>query len=167
MQTGHQGDVGARDRPVPPLAAEPHNAIVDVENIFCRRAAEHQHHFGLQQLHLTEEKRAAYLRFKRRWRAITGWPPIHDVGDVSVILSQVYACQHLVEELTCAADKRFASNILIAARRFADDGQRCCFGSAIEAQVFSGGFQRAAIEVAKNLLQLSQAVGGSRQFMGQ
>ena len=58
--------------------------------------------------------------------------------------------EHLVEQLTGAADEGLAFEILLAPRRLADDHQVAALGAAVEAQVLGRRLQTAAVEAAKH-----------------
>src|SRR6185437_2489485 len=80
------------------------------------------------------EERPAGESFLRRRRTVSRRPPIDDIGDVNVRLTKADCCKHLVEQLSCAPDERFACEILVAAGRFPDDHKVGAWRTAIEAE---------------------------------
>ena len=62
--------------------------------------------------------------------------------------------QHFVEELSGAAYKRFAFEVLVATRRLSDDHEARVGGAAVEAEVLGGGLEPAAVEPGEGGLEV-------------
>ena len=115
-----------------------------------RRAAEADQDVRIGKLDLALDERQADLRLVRRRRAVAGRPPRHDVGDVDLGAVEPDRRQHAVEQLAGAADERQALDVLVAARRLADEHHARLRIAVGEHQAARGGVQRAAVEAVEH-----------------
>ncbi len=74
--------------------------------------------------------------------------------------------QHFIEKLAGPADERLALQVLVAARRLADDHQAGLGVAAIEAERLCRRLERAAIELFEHRAQGVEIGGTARRFAG-
>ena len=78
---------------------------------------------GLIGSDLPHQKWRAGLAFVALRRAVPRRPALDDVRDVDFFAPQAHGFDHVVEQLSGAADERFALLVFVGARRFADEHQ--------------------------------------------
>ena len=146
------------------IAARPHDALAGRQQRLRRGIAERHQHVRVHQFDLALDERQADLRLLRRRRAVAGRPPRNDVGDVGLAAVEPDRGDHPVEQLAGAADKRQALDVLVAARRLADEHDARLRIAVGEYQPRRGVFQRAAVEIFQQRAQRLQRRRGARRF---
>jgi len=109
-------------------------------------------------------ERQADLRLLRRRRAVAGRPPWNDIGDVGAAAVQPDRGDHPVQQLARTSDERQSLDVFLASGSFADEHDARLRIAVGEYQACSGGFQRAAVEILKQVAQHLQRRRGSRRF---
>ncbi len=150
------------DRDISPLPTQPFDSVGDAEDVLRRRAAQQHHDLRRDQLDLPRQKRAARLDLLRRGVAVARWTPIHDIRDVDILGIKRDRPQHTVQKLAGAAHEGLALQVLVAARRFADEHDAGLRIAPREAQRFRGALEAAPVECRERLAQGFQrlALGG-------
>jgi len=88
-----------------------------------RELPEGHDHLRLDQLDLAAEVRTAGVELVGLGIAVLRRTALDDVGDVDVIARQLHRLDDVGEQLSGAADKRFALQVLVASGRLADEHQ--------------------------------------------
>src|SRR5215470_12043818 len=142
-----------------PAAAGPAYALGHAEQGGRRRAAEADQDVGIDKFDLAFDERQADLAFLRRRRAVAGWTPWDDIGDVGGRAIESDRRHHAIEQLARAPDERQPRDILFAAGGFADEhnpGTRIAVG---EYKPLRRETQRAALEPLEHVAQRIEACG--------
>ena len=114
---------------------------------------------GDLQLDLPREEWRAGLDLLGRRRAVAGRAPIDGVGDVDMLLAEPDRVQHAVEQLPGASDEGLAAEVLVAARRLADQHDARLVAAALEAQALRRALERAALEGGDHGLERGKRAG--------
>src|SRR5215469_5156556 len=96
---------------------------MDAEQILCGRGTERHDGLRLDGADLPHEKRDAGVAFVFFRGAILRGPAFHDIRYVHVFAAQAHGCNHIVQQLTGAADERQPLRVFIGTRAFADEHQ--------------------------------------------
>ena len=129
-----------------PVAAQAQDAVRGVQQRLGRRPTEIDQHFWIDQLDLPFDEGAADLGLVRRRSAIARRAPWNDVGYIGGCPVEADCREHLVEQPARAADEGQAFEVLVAARRFADQHQVGVRIAVGKDQVLGGEFEVAAVE---------------------
>ena len=97
--------------------------------------------------------------FVQRGIAVSRRPPWHDIGDIDVGARDSDRGQHLVEQLSRAADKRDALLVLLRTRRLADEHEPRVRAAVTEHELLRGGLERAALEAVQDRAQILKRRG--------
>ena len=114
------------------------------------------------ELDLALDEGQADLALLRRRRAVAGRAPRNDVGDVGAGAVEADRRHHQVEQLAGASDEGQALEVLLAARRLADEHHARLRIAVREHELLGGGAQRAAFELRQHGAQLVEARGAAR-----
>src|SRR5262245_14965231 len=115
MKRRHGADLARASLEAKPAPARLGDSLVSRQQSLGRGIAEADQDIGIDQLDLAPYEGQADRSLLRRWRAIAGRPPRHDVGDIGAFAIEPDRGQHAVEELAGAADERQALDVLVAA----------------------------------------------------
>src|SRR5215469_5077489 len=96
---------------------------MDAEQILCGRGTERHDGLRLDGADLPHEKRDAGVAFVFFRGAILRGPAFHDIRYVHVFAAQAHGCNHIVQQLTGAADERQPLRVFIGTRAFANEHQ--------------------------------------------
>src|SRR5260370_12667043 len=111
--------------PLVPIPAQPHHAVLRLEQSLDGRRAERANRLGANRLQLAKKKLAAHLHLIGRRRAILRRAALDDVADVNVFSKERDALpfggpfDHLRQELSGPADERRPLLVLVGPRAFA------------------------------------------------
>ena len=120
MERRHRADGARAGIVIAPAAAELQDSLGGVEELARRGAAEKDQEVRVAELDLAFDEGPADRRFLRRRPAVAGRAPGDDVGDIDLVPRQADRREHAVEKLAGPADEGQALDVLVAARRFAD-----------------------------------------------
>ena len=173
MKSRHGADLALAGIEGKPASARLGDAFLDAEQRLRGWAAETHENVGIGELDLPQNERQADLRLLRRRRAISGWPPRNDVGDIDRRAVEADRRQHAVEQFAGAADERQALDVFVTARGFADEHHACFWVAVGEDKLTGGCLQRAAVEFIENATKLLECfcafcrcARGQRGFIG-
>ncbi len=147
-----------------PLSAGAANAVAEAENGLRRGSTEANQDIRIGKLDLPQDKRQTDLAFLRRWRAVAGWPPWNDIGDIGASTIKPDRAHHQIEELARAADERQAGTIFVSAGRFADEHHACARCTISEHKLLGGLAQAAALEAVEDGAQFIERGGFAGRF---
>src|SRR5579863_6791039 len=108
---------------IEPASAKLGHGCVDGQKRFCRHRAQGHDCFGLDGRDLPHEKWRASLALIALRRAVSRWTALDDVRNVNIFPPQAHGLNHVVKQLSGAADKGFALLVFIGARSLADEHQ--------------------------------------------
>ena len=112
-----------------PSPAQPAHGLFRAEQPRHRRRAEGDQRAGLDDVDLLAQVGQARCHFRRLGLAVAGLARRHvgaafeDVADVHVVAGEAHRADDFGEQLSGFADERLALQILVLARRFADEHQ--------------------------------------------
>ena len=108
---------------IEPLAAEFGDALGGLQQGLRGAAAKRADHFGFDGVNLAHQEWGAGGDFVFFGKAIFRGATFYYVGDVDVFALQAHGFDHVGEKFSGTADERFAAEIFVTARAFADEHQ--------------------------------------------
>ena len=108
---------------IEPLAAEFRDALGGLQQGLRGAAAKGADHFGFDGVNLAHQEWGAGGDFVFFGEAIFRGATFYYVGDVDVFALQAHGFDHVGEKFSGTADERFAAQIFVTARAFADEHQ--------------------------------------------
>src|SRR5262245_21883370 len=121
MERRDRADLARSGVEIEPAPARTFDALLAAEQRLRRRPAEAHEKVRIGELDLAQREGEADLAFLWRRRAIAGRAPRNDVGDVGGGAVEVDRRHHQVEQLAGASDERQSLEVLLTARRLADE----------------------------------------------
>lgn len=94
--------------------------LAGAKNETGSEVAESDYHHWIDQPNLLLEKRSASLYLLRLWIPVAGGPTLHDVGDVNLVTTQSGMREQFGQQLARRSNERQPRQVLLAARRLAD-----------------------------------------------
>ena len=125
-------------------AVQARNAHLRLQDELCGKLTERDQDFRVDGTRLLAKERRAGLDFLGSRVAISGRAALQHVGDEYVLAAQAGAPKQLVEVVPGGTDERLALQILVFARRLADEHHTCVRVANAEYRLRTAVAQRAA-----------------------
>ena len=153
MERRHRGNTAVDT----PLASDRHDPVLDVEKTPRRHIAHRDDHLGRERRDLSFQERQALRDLFRLWRTVPRRPALENVRDVDVLACVPHGDDHLVQQLAGLPHEGHARQVLVLARRLADEHDVRLAAASPEDDVRAGLAETAAFAVPEVLLHEFQS----------